>query len=133
MPQGKTALTAGEYSVAYGDNITFQTVQGGEWNEEYGIFVGSVAATLIEYEGKLYFGKVWYVNSGKVTVDEKLNITVDALNSKGKAIKATLKAPKDQAVENVETGIKARKTLKNDQIIIEKNGAEYNVLGTRIR
>jgi hypothetical protein len=108
MPQGKTALTAGEYSVAYGDNITFQTVQGGEWNEEYGIFVGSVAATLIEQEGKLYYGKVWYVNSGKVTVDEKLNITVDALNSKGKAVKATLKAPKDQAVVNVETGIKAR-------------------------
>ena len=133
MPQGKTALTAGEYPVAYGDNITFQTVQGGEWNAEYGIFVGSVAATLIEQEGKLYYGKVWYVNSGKVTVDEKLNITVDALNSKGKAIKVTLKAPKDQAVENVNAATKARKTLKNDQIIIEKNGAEYNVLGTRIR
>ncbi len=133
MPQGKTALTAGEYPVAYGDNITFQTVQGGEWNEEYGIFVGSVAATLIEQEGKLYYGKLWYVNSGKVTVDEKLNITVDALNSKGKAVKVTLKAPKDQAVENVNAATKARKTLKNDQIIIEKNGAEYNVLGTRIR
>jgi hypothetical protein len=132
MPEGKTALTAGEYPVAYGYDINFQTVQGGAWSNEYEMFIGSVAATLIEQGGKLYYGKVWYVNSGKVTVDEKLNITVDALNSKGKAVKATLKAPKDQAVENVNAATNAHKTIKNNQLIIEKNGMKYNVLGTRL-
>ena len=127
LQEGQTALTAGEYEVvaipAYG------TVLAGAYDGELN---PSLAATLIEQGGDLYYNEIWYLVSGKVTIDEQLNITVDALNSNGKAIKANLKGDKTAAIDNTAVAGKAVKTIKNGQLIIEKAGKSYNVLGTRL-
>lgn len=129
LPQGQTTLVAGEYPVAA--TPAYQTVVAGYYDPEYAIS-GSHAATLIEQGGKLYYNKIWYLVSGKATVDANLNITVDALNSNSKLIKANLKA-KAQGVEDVKAGSTATKSLQNGILVIEKNGVKYNVTGLQIR
>lgn len=125
--QGQTALTAGEYAVA--TVPAYGTVLAGSYNQGVS---PSYAATLVTEAGQLYLDQVWYFVSGKVTVDANLNIVVDALNSKGKAIKATLKG-EEQGIEDVDAAAKATKTIKNGQLIIEKNGVQYNAQGAVIR
>ena len=125
--QGQTALTAGEYTVV--TEPAYGTVLAGSYNQGVS---PSYAATLVTEAGQLYLDQVWYFVSGKVTVDANLNIVVDALNSKGKAIKATLKG-EEQGIEDVDAAAKATKTIKNGQLIIEKNGVQYNAQGAVIR
>ena len=125
--QGQTALTAGEYAVAAVP--AYGTVLAGSYDQGVS---PSYAATLVAEAGQLYLDQVWYFVSGKVTVDANLNIVVDALNSKGKAIKATLKGI-EQGIEDVDAAAKAIKTIKNGQLIIEKNGVQYNAQGAVIR
>lgn len=125
--QGQTALTAGEYAVA--TVPAYGTVLAGSYNQGVS---PSYAATLVTEAGQLYLDQVWYFVSGKVTVDANLNIVVDALNSKGKTIKATLKG-EEQGIEDVDAAVKAIKTIKNGQLIIEKNGVQYNAQGAVIR
>ena len=125
--QGQTALTAGEYAVA--TVPAYGTVLAGSYNQGVS---PSYAATLVAEAGQIYLDQVWYFVSGKVTVDANLNIVVDALNSKGKAIKATLKG-EAQGIEDVDAAAKATKTIKNGQLIIEKNGVQYNAQGAVIR
>ena len=129
LPQGQTTLVAGEYPVAA--TPAYQTVVAGYYDAEYA-FSGSMAATLIKQGDKLYYNKIWYLVSGKATVDANLNITVDALNSNSKLIKANLKA-KAQGIEDVKAAKKATKALKNGILVIEKNGVQYNVTGQEIR
>lgn len=129
LPQGQTTLVAGEYPVAA--TPAYQTVVAGYYDAEYA-FSGSMAATLIKQGDKLYYNKIWYLVSGKATVDANLNITVDALNSNSKLIKANLKA-KAQGIEDVKAAKKATKALKNGILVIEKNGVQYNVTGQVIR
>ena len=125
--EGQTALTAGEYAVAAVP--AYGTVLAGSYDQGVS---PSYAATLVAEAGQLYLDQVWYFVSGKVTVDANLNIVVDALNSKGKAIKATLKG-ETQGIEDVDAAAKAIKTVKNGQLIIEKNGVQYNAQGAVIR
>ena len=125
--EGQTALTAGEYAVAAVP--AYGTVLAGSYDQGVS---PSYAATLVAEAGQLYLDQVWYFVSGKVTVDANLNIVVDALNSKGKAIKATLKGI-EQGIEDVDAAAKAIKTIKNGQLIIEKNGVQYNAQGAVIR
>lgn len=125
--QGQTALTAGEYAVV--TEPAYGTVLAGSYNQGVS---PSYAATLVAEAGQIYLDQVWYFVSGKVTVDANLNIVVDALNSKGKAIKATLKG-EEQGIEDVDAAAKATKTIKNGQLIIEKNGVQYNAQGAVIR
>lgn len=129
LPQGQTTLVAGEYPVAA--TPAYQTVVAGYYDAEYA-FSGSMAATLIEQGGELYYKEIWYLVSGKATVDANLNITVDALNSNSKLIKSTMKA-KAQGVEDVKAAVKATKSLQNGILVIEKNGVKYNVTGLQIR
>lgn len=129
LPQGQTTLVAGEYPVAA--TPAYQTVAAGYYDAEYA-FSGSMAATLIKQGDKLYYSQIWYLVSGKATVDANLNITVDALNSNSKLIKANLKA-EAQGIEDVKAAKKATKSLKNGILVIEKNGVQYNVTGQEIR
>ncbi|MBR1878938.1 MAG: hypothetical protein IJ814_08070, partial [Paludibacteraceae bacterium] len=128
LPQGQTELVAGEYAVSA--TPAYGTVIAGSYDD--GI-KPSVAATLVEYGGQLYYSEIWYLVSGTVTVDADLNITVDALNSKEKAIKATLKGPDTEAIDAVDAAANAVKALRDGQLIIEKNGQIFNVLGAQIR
>ena len=121
LPQGQTELVAGEYEVSV--MPMYGTVMAGQYTAE-----GPQPSFALTNDGKL-----WYLVSGKVTVEGDGSIVIDALNSNGKAIKSTLDHLQGDGIDEVNAAIKATKTLKNGQLIIEKNGVRYNVNGQRIK
>lgn len=121
LPQGHTELVAGEYEVSV--MPMYGTVMAGQYTTE-----GPQPSYALTNDGKL-----WYLVSGKVTVEGDGSIVIDALNSNGKAIKSTLDHLQGDGIDEVNAAIKATKTLKNGQLIIEKNGVRYNVNGQRIK
>ena len=121
LPQGQTELVAGEYEVSV--MPMYGTVMAGQYTTE-----GPQPSYALTNDGKL-----WYLVSGKVTVEGDGSIVIDALNSNGKAIKSTLDHLQGDGIDEVNAAIKATKTLKNGQLIIEKNGVRYNVNGQRIK
>lgn len=121
LPQGHTELVAGEYEVSV--MPMYGTVMAGQYTTE-----GPQPSYALTSAGKL-----WYLVSGKVTVEGDGSIVIDALNSNGKAIKSTLNHLQGDGIDEVNAAIRATKTLKNGQLIIEKNGVRYNVNGQRIK
>ena len=121
LPQGHTELVAGEYEVSV--MPMYGTVMAGQYTAE-----GPQPSFALTNDGKL-----WYLVSGKVTVEGDGSIVIDALNSNGKAIKSTLNHLQGDGIDEVNAAIRATKTLKNGQLIIEKNGVRYNVNGQRIK
>ena len=121
LPQGQTELVAGEYEVSV--MPMYGTVMAGQYTTE-----GPQPSYALTNDGKL-----WYLVSGKVTVEGDGSIVIDALNSNGKAIKSTLDHLQGDGIDEVNAAIRATKTLKNGQLIIEKNGVRYNVNGQRIK
>jgi hypothetical protein len=61
------------------------------------------------------------------------NITADLLCYNNTLYKVTMYIPAGQAIDEVDAAQKAMKMIKGGQLIIEKAGKSYNVLGTRIR
>jgi hypothetical protein len=122
LPEGQTELVAGEYEVSalpkYGSVMAGQYTADGV-NPSY-------AMTTADQ-------KLWYFVSGKVTVEGDGSIVIDALNSNGKAIKSTLNHLRGEGIDEVNAAVKATKTLKNGQLIIEKAGVKYNAQGAVIR
>ncbi len=129
LPEGATELAAGEYDINY--TYGYQTVYSGYYSILYGEVVPSLAASLIEEDGKLYYDKIWWIVSGTVTIDDNLTITVDALNSLGRAINVVLN-PGAEAIENVHGETVATKRIENGRLVIERAGRRYNALGTHI-
>ena len=124
VPTGASGLVAGTYEI----NSTYEagTVAAGIYDGGvYPSFAG-IATT----EG---LTNVWYLVSGTVTVDENLNITIDALNSLGHSVKATLSVGSGTGIEETLAAGKAAKTLRNGHILILKGDKTYNVLGAHIR
>ena len=60
------------------------------------------------------------------------NITADLLCYNNTLYKVTMYVPAAQAIDEVDAAQKALKMIKGGQLIIEKNGMKYNVLGTRL-
>jgi adenine/guanine phosphoribosyltransferase-like PRPP-binding protein len=122
LPEGQTELVAGEYEVSalpmYG------TVMAGQYTAD-GVNPSYAMTTADQ--------KLWYFVSGKVTVEGDGSIVIDALNSNGKAIKSTLNHLQGEGIDEVNAAVKATKTLKNGQLIIEKAGVRYNAQGAVIR
>ena len=104
VPEGATSLVAGEYTVS--DSRAAMTVEEGTFEDGY--VYASFAAYLNE-EGNL--ASVWYLVSGKVTVNEDGSIVLDAVNSKGKKITGTLTAPAP-AEQGLEEGAPAKKMAR---------------------
>lgn len=123
-----TGLTAGEYAI----NTEYEvgTVWAGEGLDDEGYLTGSYAG-VTNSQGELT--NIWWLVSGKVTVEESGVIVVDALNSYDKLIKCQLGKSSEEAVENTAANAKAVKRLENNTLIIEKNGVLYNVLGAELK
>ena len=121
LPQGQTELVAGEYEVSV--MPMYGTVMAGQYTAE-----GPQPSYALTNDGKL-----WYIVSGKVTVEGDGSIVIDALNSNGKAIKSTLDHLQGMGIEDVNAAKKVTKSIINGQLIIEKNGVRYNVNGQRIK
>ncbi len=122
LPEGQTELVAGEYAVSV--MPMYGTVMAGQYTAEGP--QPSYAMTPADQ-------KLWYLVSGKVTVEGDGSIVIDALNSNGKAIKSTLNHLQGEGIDEVNAAVKATKTLKNGQLIIEKAGVRYNAQGAVIR
>lgn len=62
-------------------------------------------------------------------------VTADFLLKSGDLYHVTIHAAytEPQAIDNTEVELKAVKRFENGQLIIEKNGAKYNVLGAQVR
>ena len=95
LPKTAEGLTAGEYTIS--DSQAEMTVLSGEGDEQGYVYPSYAAYT--DEEG--YLSQIWYLISGKVTVNADGSIVVNAVNSKGKTIQSTLAA---EAAEGGEGG-----------------------------
>ncbi len=123
---GTTAPAAGVYPVDNTDAIG--TVTSGFVNGAR--FAGSFANQLTETGIRA----LWVFGQGTVTVAEDATITVDALNTKGTAIKVVLHKQKS-AIDEIsqKSKVESRKIIENGLLIIRNNGKEYNTQGALIR
>lgn len=104
VPEGATSLVAGEYTVS--DSQEAMTVEAGTFE---GGYVYASFAAYLDADG--YLANVWYLVSGKVTVNEDGSIVLNAVNSKGKTITGTLTAPAP-AEQGLEEGAPAKKMAR---------------------
>ena len=123
-----TDLAAGTYAI----NTTGAegTVSAGAGLDEEGYIIGSFAG--YRNANNQITAPLWWIVSGTVTVAENGIITVDAVNSYDKAIKCKL-GKDNTAVDNINADAAAVKRIDNGQLIIRKNGTDYNVMGVVIR
>ena len=131
LPTGASELVAGTYTIdnSYGP----QTVFSGYYDSssQYSM-TPSFAATLVEYQGDLYYDKVWWIVSGTVTVDTNGKITVNAVNSKEQSIQVTLGGLK-QGIENTVLSGKTQKIILDGSMYIIRDNKMYNIQGARVR
>ena len=124
---GTTAPAAGVYPVNSTDEIGTVTsgfVDGAK-------FAGSFANQLTETGIRA----LWVFGQGSVTVAEDATIIVDALNTKGTAIKVVLHKQKTaiDVIDSQKSKVESRKIIENGQLIIHANGKDYNAQGALIR
>ena len=104
VPEGATGLVAGEYTVS--DSEDAMTVYAGQGDGSYIYYSFAAYTTTGGIE------KVWYLVSGKVTVNADGSIVVAAKNSNGKNINCTLTAPAAEGGGDVAAPAKkARKAI----------------------
>lgn len=121
-----TSLTPGVYAI----DTTFAvgTVWAGEGLDDEGYITGSYAGI----KGSQGITNIWWIVAGTVTVAENGIITVDATNTYDRLIKSVL-GQEEQAIENTDAAVKATKRLVNGQLVIEKNGVQFNAIGTILK
>ncbi len=131
LPTGASELVAGTYTID--DSYGPQTVFSGYYDSssQYSM-TPSFAATLVEYQGDLYYDKVWWIVSGTVTVDTNGKITVNAVNSKEQSIQVTLGGLK-QGIENAVLSGKTQKIILDGSMYIIRDNKMYNIQGARVR
>ena len=75
---------------------------------------------------------MWLLNAGTVTVLENGVIEVAATNTWGQGIYSRL-GEYPEGIENTDAKAGAVKAIRNGQLIIIKNGAEYNAQGVTLK
>lgn len=121
-PEG---LEDGEYPVLEDSEEPF--VISGELDLSEGKIYGSFAGVLTT-QG--YSVPLWLLIDGTVTIAGDV-ITVDAVNCAGAKIQCVL--GEAQAINNTDAAVKAAKVVRNGQLIIIKNGVEYNAQGAVVK
>ena len=125
VPEGTTELQAGEYPVSaqYEDN----TVSAGSIDQYiYGSFAGYLNAS-----GDITV-PLWLFNEGSVTILENGVIQVNVTNTWGAQVHCQL-GSWPEAIDNTEADVKATKLVRNGQLLIIKNGVEYNAQGATLK
>ena len=125
---GATALPAGTYAI--NNSREQNTVFASPGLTPNGQLQYSFAALVNEAQQSIT--NAWFLASGTVTVTESGVIEVQAQNTKGKAVSVRL-GEYPEAIENTDATVKATKTIRNGQLLIIKNGVEYNAQGTVIK
>ena len=122
---GTTELPAGIYPIA--STYDAGTVTAGSINQNiYGSFAGS-----LDDEGYIKV-PLWLIVNGTVTVLENGVIEVAATNTWGQGIYSRL-GEYPEGIENTDAKAGAVKAIRNGQLIIIKNGAEYNAQGASLK
>lgn len=121
IPAGTSALAAGTYTIADTENPL--TVYPGLFQDGY------IYPSCAGYQSAQGVTNVWFLVSGTVVVNADGSIVVNAQNSYGKSIQATLNA--STAVETVGVDAVAAKRIVNGALLIERNGEVYNAQGIR--
>ena len=122
---GTTELPAGVYPIA--STYAAGTVTNGTVDQN---IYGSFAGTLNE-EGYIKV-PLWLIVNGTVTVLENGVIEVAATNTWGQGIYSRL-GEYPEGIENTDAKAGAVKAIRNGQLIIIKNGAEYNAQGASLK
>lgn len=122
---GTVTLPAGVYTV---DNSGAPgTVSAGSIDQYiYGSFAGSLDA-----EGYVNI-PMWLIVEGTVTVTESGVIEVAATNTWGQRISCRL-GEYPESIDNVDANATATKAIRNGQLLIIKNGVEYNAQGANLK
>ena len=127
-------LPAGTYPIA--SVPALNTALASEGVDAEGYLTPSYYATLTPYQGQLAPDKLWFLVSGQIVVEKvngKMKLTVDAVNSYNVPVHVVYD-PTSTAVENtVVENNNVQKLIKNNQLLIIKEGVEYNVLGSVVK
>ena len=97
---------------------------------------GKVAPSYVGLIEGTSLGKVWFLRSGKMTVDAKGNMTINAKNSLDRDVVVTIVvSPTDliNANDNSKFLIQNSKLIKNGRLMIIKDAKVYSVLGQQIQ
>ena len=125
VAEGAQELPAGVYTID--DSYAPNTVSLGYIDDYiYGSFAGSLDA-----EGYINV-PLWLLVDGTVTILENGVILVNAVNTKGAVIECRL-GQWPEGIENTNEEVKAVKAIRNGQLIILKNGVEYNAQGAMVK
>ena len=126
MAADATELTPGVYPI--NDTYAANTVSVGAFEGQsiYGSFAGSVD------DEDYYNIPLWFFAEGEVKVLENGVIQVLATNTWGAQIECQL-GSWPEAIDNTEAAVKATKSIRNGQLVIIKNGVEYNAQGAIVR
>jgi len=104
----------------YGEAVTGTDLTGS------GAKIGGIRPA---YAGEIELAKGSY-DAGDVVIKTVSN-TSNLFGVRIEKLKAG-EEPKDEAIDNIETGVKAVKFFENGQLIILKNGVRYNALGAKL-
>ena len=121
-------LVPGVYPIAEDSAEPFVAAGSLDLNE--GSINGSFAGFLTS-DNKIQI-PLWCLFAGNVTLNEDGTADVDAVNCAGAKIVCHLGAG-EQAIDNVDAAVKATKRVVNGQLVIIKNGVEYNAQGAIIK
>ena len=125
VAEGATEIAAGVYAID--ETYAEGTVTAGSINQYiYGSFAGSLDA-----EGYVNI-PMWLLNAGTVTVLENGVIEVNATNTWGRAIVCRL-GEYPEGIENADAKAAAVKVVRDGQLVIIKNGVEFNAQGAIVK
>jgi hypothetical protein len=121
-------LEAGVYPIAEESEAPYVAAGSLDLNEGniYGSFAGFLTSS-----GQIQV-PLWCLYAGNVSLNEDGTVDVDAVNCAGAKIVCHLGAG-EQAIDNVDAAVKATKRVVNGQLVIIKNGVEYNAQGAIIK
>ena len=133
IAEGETEITPGEYPVLQGTDLSnpYMSVHASE-----GIIAGFTTPSYAGYlnaQSELQ-SPVWYIMAGTLVVDKDGCMELHAINSAERTIHCTI-CPKTQGLEST-PGVpsrKARKVLRDGQLLIIRNGKTYNATGVAIK
>lgn len=77
-------------------------------------------------------GKVWFLRSGKMTVDANGNMTINAKNSLDRDVVVTIVVSPTDLI-NINAAVKATKVVRNGRMMVIKDAKVYSVLGQQIQ
>ena len=129
VAEGTTTLAAGTYEI--NDSMAEGTILASPGMAPNGQLRYSYAA--IVDENLRQIKNAWFLVGGKATVTESGVIELKAVNSKGKAVNVRL-GEYPEGVENVQGDkVQITKVLRDGQLVILKNGIEYNAQGAVVK